>query len=263
MTGGQAQAESAASRQLARARIVDYFPPGSSTAAPLNLTYRIGKIEALGPVKGHWLDYGCADGSYTSALVEHGASRADGVDVVAERIEEARSRYRDSQRLRFQHVPIDRLPFDDGVFDGALVNEVLEHVRDEMTSLTEILRVLRPGGRLIVMSPNRWFPFEGHGGHIGKIDLPFPVPFLPWLPSSLGQRFMHARNYWPGELRDLVESAGFVIEQVDFVWPVLEVHAWLPPGAIRKYQTLIPRLEKIPFIRRFGVSVFVAARKPL
>jgi len=43
---------------------------------------------------------------------------------------------------------------------------------------------------------------------------------------------------------------------------VLEVHAWLPPGAIRKYQTLIPRLEKIPFIRRFGVSVFVAARKP-
>lgn len=50
--------------------------------------------------------------------------------------------------------------------------------------------------------------------------------------------------------------------RVASTWPVLEVHAWLPPGAIRKYQTLIPRLEKIPFIRRFGVSVFVAARKP-
>ncbi|WBK00988.1 class I SAM-dependent methyltransferase [Methylocystis parvus] len=240
-----------------------YFPPGASTAAPLNLTYRIGKIEALGPVKGRWLDYGCADGSYTSALVERGASRADGVDVVAERIEEARNRFQDSGSLTFQHVPVDHLPFEDDMFDGALVNEVLEHVRDEMTSLAEILRVLRPGGRLIVMSPNRWFPFEGHGGHIGEIQLPWPVPFLPWLPSSVGQRFMHARNYWPGELRDLVEAAGFIIEQADFVWPVLEVHAWLPAGAIKRYQALIPLLERAPFIRRFGVSVFIAARKPL
>jgi hypothetical protein len=44
------------------------------------------------------------------------------------------------------------------------------------------------------MSPNRWFPFEGHGMRFLGRDFGFPIPFLPWLPNALSSRVMTARN---------------------------------------------------------------------
>jgi ubiquinone/menaquinone biosynthesis C-methylase UbiE len=60
------------------------------------------------------------------------------------------------------------LPFADSSFDRTFVNEVLEHISDEGQTLNELRRVLRPGGVLIVISPNRRFPFEGHTVHVGS-----------------------------------------------------------------------------------------------
>jgi SAM-dependent methyltransferase len=248
--------------QMPSARIVQSFPPGASTAAPFNVSYRLGKIKQLGLLKGKWLDYGCAEGGYTSALTEFGANSAIGVDVIEDRITEARRQNGNTAKTEFIYADSDRIPLPDATFDGVLVNEVLEHVTSEASTLSEIFRVLRPGGFLIVMSPNRWFPFEGHGGHIRDLQLPWPVPFLPWLPKNFGQRFMFARNYWPNELRDLIKSEGFTIRALDFVWPVFEVYRWFPASFIKRYQKFIPILEKIPILRRFGVSVFVAAQKP-
>jgi ubiquinone/menaquinone biosynthesis C-methylase UbiE len=249
------------SQAVAKVRKIQKFPPGSSTAAPLNLRYRLGKIKKLGLLRGQWLDYGCADGAYTVELVNAGASGAVGVEVIASRIEQARERDTSGRDIRFIHVTSDKLPFPDASFDGVLMNEVLEHVYDEQCSLREIKRILKPGGHLIIMSPNRWFPFEGHGAHIGRYQLPWPVPFLPWLPNRLGNLFMNARNYWPKDIRHLVEGEGYSVEISDFVWPVLEVYRWLPAGAIRVYQNWIPILERTPVVRRFGVSVFIDARK--
>lgn len=243
-------------------RALQAFPPGSSTAAPFNLAYRLGKIRDLGCLHGTWLDFGCADGFYTTGLTRYGASSAIGVDVIGDRVAEARLKQAGQRNVEFHLVASSSLPFQDATFDGVLLNEVLEHVYSEDDVLKELLRVLRPGGSLIIMSPNRWFPFEGHGGHIGSLQLRWPVPFLPWLPGRIGQRFMHARNYWPHELRELVRKHGFAITAVDFVWPVFEIHPWLPAAVVRRYQKIIPFLERLPGIRRFGVSVFVAARKP-
>lgn len=243
-----------------RNRIIQYFEPGSSTAVPLNVTYRLGKIRDLGLLKGEWLDCGCANGGYTAAMVELGAERAVGVDTIEERIVQARERERDPA-VSFLRTSAETLPFTEASFDGVLLNEVLEHVVDEAQTLREIHRVLRPGGHLIVMSPNRWFPFDGHGIHIGQHQFGLPVPLLPWLPSRIGRRFMQARNYWPHELRDMVSSEGFSICTVGFVWPVFEVYPWLPYPVIRRYRKLVPVLEKMPLIRRFGISIFIVAQK--
>ena len=250
-----------AHRTRGRNRIVRHFEPGSSTAVPLNVTYRLGKIRELGLLKGEWLDCGCADGGYTAAMVELGAERAIGVDALEERIAQARERERDHPAIRFMQAAAETLPFAEASFDCVLLNEVLEHVVDEAQTLREIHRVLRPGGHLVVMSPNRWFPFEGHGMRIGQRQIGFPVPLLPWLPGRIGRRFMRARNYWPHELRDVVRSEDFAIRTTGFVWPVLEVYPWLPYPAIRRYRNLVPVFEKIPFIRRFGVSIFLVAQK--
>jgi SAM-dependent methyltransferase len=235
--------------------------PGSSTAVPSNVAYRLGKLEQLGVVAGHWLDCGCADGGYAIGLAERGASQVTGVDALPERIAEAQRRASGRSGLAFRHAESEALPFADGTFDGVLLNEVLEHVADERKTLAEIHRVLRPAGHLALFSPNRWFPFEGHGLVVRGRSIGFPVPWIPWLPESLTRRHMLARNYWPRQLCRLVLDAGFVIEVQRSIFPVLEVYPWLPGPAIRVYRRLVPRLERFPLIRRLGVSTFILARR--
>lgn len=48
------------------------------------------------------------------------------------------------------------LPFPDGVFDGVVLTEVLEHCVDPKAAMAEVFRVLRPGGLLLVTSPYFW-----------------------------------------------------------------------------------------------------------
>lgn len=236
--------------------------PGASTAVPSNVAYRLGKLERRGIVEGQWLDCGCADGGYAIGLAERGAAHVTGVDVLPERLEEARRRASGRPRLSFHVAESEHLPFADESFDGVLLNEVLEHVAGESKTLAEIHRVLRPGGHLALFSPNRWFPFEGHGLVVRGRSFGFPVPWIPWLPEYLTGRYLLARNYWPGQLQRLVVEAGFAIEDQRSVFPVLEVYPWLPGPAIRAFRRLVPYLERIAFVRRLGVSTYILARRP-
>jgi SAM-dependent methyltransferase len=49
------------------------------------------------------------------------------------------------------------LPFADGEFDRVVASEVLEHIHDDVTAITELIRVLRPGGTMAITVP-RWLP---------------------------------------------------------------------------------------------------------
>jgi ubiquinone/menaquinone biosynthesis C-methylase UbiE len=242
-------------------RLVQSFHPGDSTATSLNVSYRLAKLQQRGLLTGRWLDFGCADGSYTVAMLDMGASSVVGVDVVEERVSEARAKHPSNPKIEFICTSTETLPIADNSFDGAFVNEVLEHVTDEVGALRELYRVIRPEGHLVIMSPNRGFPFECHGARIGRLELRYPVPILPWLPSKLSQRFMNARNYWPGEMRALVMQQGFSVVSIDFVWPVLDLYRWLPEQLRRWYQRHISQLDKTRVIRRLGLSVFLVAKK--
>lgn len=230
---------------------------GGNTATPLNLSYRMGRIASY--VSGRWLDYGCAEGWYAEALLDHGASEVVGVDVEEDRIKEALAH--EIPNASFYPYNGSDLDFPDNSFDGVLVNEVLEHVADEQVSLREICRVLRPGGYLVLISPNRWFPFEGHGATIGGRELEFPTPLLPWLPEQLTRKWLRARNYWPGQLVAQARQAGFAVQDVGFIWPVFEKWRWMPRPVIAIYQRSLSRLDDMPGVRRFGVSTMVIATK--
>ena len=163
--------------------------------------------------------------------------------------------------LSFIVAAAEELPFADKSFDGVFLNEVLEHVDSELRTLDEIRRVLRPKGSLVVISPSRLFPFEGHGLRFGQRTVDYPIPFLPWLPAAITRRFMRARNYWPGQLKSLVEGSGLTVTAVASILPVFEVYPWLPAGVRRWYWSNLPRIERAPLLGSLGVSTMIVARK--
>lgn len=231
--------------------------PGSPTAFPFNVQYRVRRI-AQYIDGGDWLDYGCADGGYTHALLDSGAKTATGIDIDVNRVEAAQEAHPD---IRFYVRQSHELPFTDNSFDGVFMNEVLEHVVDEQETLDEIHRMLRPGGILIVISPNRGFFFEGHTVHIGKWSSKAPTPLIPWLPKKLTDRWVTARNYWHDELCRIISSSGFVIIESGFIMPVFEGYPWMPTAIAEWFRQHITRIDSLPLIRRLGVSNLVIARR--
>jgi SAM-dependent methyltransferase len=230
---------------------------GETTAMPLNVTYRVGRISKH--LSGRWLDFGCADGGYDAELLARGATAVSGVDVEESRIVQAKRR--DVPNTEYATFDGHSLPFGDAHFDGVFMNEVFEHVADEERVLAEIRRVLKPGGRLALISPNRWFPVDGHTVRVGSRSMT-PAPLIPWLPERLTRNWTTARNYWPGQLQRQVNDAGFAIAEVGFIWPVLEKIRWLPPRATARYQQYIQTMDRLPVLRRFGLSTMVIGVKP-
>jgi ubiquinone/menaquinone biosynthesis C-methylase UbiE len=97
------------------------------------------------------LDIGCGTGEFTAAMAAAGA-RAVGVEVASAAVERARARH---PGLDFRLVPIDgSLPLKDNSFDLVWASEVIEHVTDTARWLSEVRRVLAPGGRLLVTTPS-------------------------------------------------------------------------------------------------------------
>ena len=97
------------------------------------------------------LDLGCGDGALTDRLARAGA-HPTGVEVAQAAVDRARARH---PELVFALAPIDgALPLADGAFDVVWSSEVIEHVADTARWLSEVRRVLVPGGRLLLTTPN-------------------------------------------------------------------------------------------------------------
>ena len=233
---------------------------GYSTATSANVDYRLRLIARHGVLNGRWLDCGSAEGGYASSLPAFGASSVVAVDIEHPRVVEGSSQ-RHGASITFACAASEALPLRDQSFDGVLLNEVLEHVADEQATLREIHRVLRPGGHLAVMSPNRFFPFEGHGLALRRRTVNWPVPLVPWLPQRLFRHRLRARNYWPSQLRTLVEDAGLEVRYMQTVFPMFDRFRWLPAKTIAWVRRSPETLERVPVIRRMGESTLVIAQR--
>lgn len=100
------------------------------------------------------LDLGCGSG-YGAMRLAKIASEVHGVDVAEDAISYAKDRFK-SKNLYFHRIdPSEQLPFADASFDVVLSFQVIEHVSDEDGYLREARRLLKPGGTLVVITPDR------------------------------------------------------------------------------------------------------------
>jgi 2-polyprenyl-3-methyl-5-hydroxy-6-metoxy-1,4-benzoquinol methylase len=100
--------------------------------------------------------------------------------------------------------------------------EVLEHVDDERRALDELRRVLKPGGRLAMSVPNKWWVFETHGAALPLLKWN-RVPFFSWLPKPLHDRWARARIYTRGEITGKLRAAGFDVLESGYITAPMDV----------------------------------------
>jgi SAM-dependent methyltransferase len=231
---------------------------GGDTGTPLNIAKRLRIISEHIPSGSRVLDAGCGSGEYVRAL--------SGYDVRG--VENSARKVAVAADARIQRGDIESLPFDAASFDAVLLNEVLEHVPNEVRALREAARVLRPDGRLLLFSPNRLYPFETHGvdRSDGSRVAPIRTFGLPYLPLPITLRFVRlwARNYWPWQLRSLVASTGFRVLHQGYVWQTFENISGSRPNVIGLLAPALRALgafsEHIPLIRTVGASQFIVAQ---
>lgn len=96
------------------------------------------------------LDVGCGEGRFTAALADAG-TRAVGIDVAREPLRRAHS-VRPELDLRVV-APEEAWELADASFDAVWAGETIEHVLDTAGWLSEVRRVLRPGGVLLLSTP--------------------------------------------------------------------------------------------------------------
>jgi SAM-dependent methyltransferase len=100
---------------------------------------------------GSLLDLGSSDGEFTLRLARHlGAERVAAVELIESHAEAARARGIDTTTADVD----DGLPFDSGTFDAVNANQVIEHVRRTDVFLSEVARVLAPGGLACISTNN-------------------------------------------------------------------------------------------------------------
>ena len=100
------------------------------------------------------LDLGCGAGVDTilAAMMVGPKGSGTGVDVIPEMIERAESNLElmDLDNAKFQKVSGENLPFADDTFDVVISNGVINLIPDKEVAMSEIIRVLKPAGRLMV-----------------------------------------------------------------------------------------------------------------
>jgi ubiquinone/menaquinone biosynthesis C-methylase UbiE len=133
--------------------------------------------------KGKLLDIGARD-CVMSLAFSKDFDQAYAIDISFPEEAVAISMSRNSN-LHLVLADTHNLPFDNNTLDVVTAISVVEHVQHPELLLQEAIRVLKPGGQLVVQIPNRFFPIEPHTGLL----------FVYYLPYSIRKKWLNFLGY--------------------------------------------------------------------
>jgi SAM-dependent methyltransferase len=135
------------------------------------------------------LEAGCGEG-YGADLIARVARRVLGLDYDESAVAHVKARY---PRVEMLHGNLASLPLPDGGIDVVVNFQVIEHLWDQGQFVAECVRVLRPGGVLLMSTPNR-------------------ITFSPGRDTPINP--FHTRELNAAELTALLTSAGFTVDSM-------------------------------------------------
>ncbi len=195
-----------------------------------------------------WVDIGCGSGGIAAAIAPNVTS-ITGIDP------ESWERWKEFQNLhpnlRFLTESIEHLSCMDNSVDTVICNQVYEHVPDPKLLISEIYRILKPGGYCYFAGPNLIFPIEPH----------VFWPFVHWLPRKFSITLMrmcgsksvldaYSVSYWTLKnwlnSFEICNAVPFILKNPEifhktkwwwkiislFPYPVLNSLTWMSPGFV-------------------------------
>lgn len=213
-------------------------------------------VRSAGPrLEGRTLEDGCGVGMYVSHLAALGA-RVIGLEFDFDRAKQAAQ-----GAFRVVNAAGETLPFPDATFDLVLSHEVLEHVRDDRKAASEIVRVLKTGGRAVIFTPNRGYPFETHGVFWGGRYHFGNKPFVNYLPRALRDRLApHVRAYSIRDMERLLSSLPILVVERTIIFGAYD-NLIARFGALgRLLRWIVQALERTP-LRLLGLSHYWVVEK--
>jgi ubiquinone/menaquinone biosynthesis C-methylase UbiE len=218
-------------------------------------------LDMLVEARGSVLDIGCAAGSVIAPLRQRGFT-VTGMDFSPGMLGFAQQRFARDPHVRLLQGDVERLPFASASFDHVVCLGVLEYLPDYTASLTEIARVLRPGGLAIFSIPNRLSPYYVLDRCTDRWIRPPLRRLLARRRSATGVVPVHQRNLCvPPRFRRQLRAHGlepvssryssYFVFLVDRYWPRLQQHLqrWLEP------------LADVPLLAWTGCQFLISARK--
>jgi len=179
------------------------------------------------------LDAGCGTGWFSKAAAERGAAVTSmdlGENLLAEVAKKCKS-----ERVVGSILEI---PFPENTFDFVVTSEVIEHTPDPYKALHEIYRVLKPGGTMVLSTPNKFWYWS------------------LWIAEKLNLRPYQGLENWSGfyQLKNEAIKAGFKVEKLRGVHIIPFVHPATYP-----VNNFFHRWNK--FLGPFMVNIVIKAKK--
>lgn len=204
------------------------------------------------------LDVGSGYGHTALALARHCRSVV-GIEPCLEPAQDSQqlSTRLENKNARFYHATLSGFVTDQQ-FDLIVLDNVLEHLPDQVAALERIHALLRPGGVLYLVVPNKYWPIEVH----------YLLPFLGWLPVDLANIYLRMTgkgtdysdaSYAPGFLRMIRLMNHRHLWKWNFRLPAsLE---WTTAGAAWHYRAGVQLLKRCPGLWAISKAFLIVAKK--
>lgn len=184
------------------------------------------------------LEVGCGSGIHAKALLDSKKIKYSGIDISKGMIDETRERLRGHQDIFLKVSDGEHLPYKDNTFDGVFFCSSLHHMPQPDKVIREIKRVLRPGGRLALMEPNKYF-----------IKNYLEARLKPVEKNVLLMKIKNFKRWAEESNLKVLESSYFI-----YTPPV-------PRILIEIYDKIDALMSKVPLFKALSIMIYFSAEK--
>lgn len=200
------------------------------------------------------VDIGCGHG-FGTILMSKVAARITGVDYSIDTIEDNKKKYKDITNMDFVRIEVPPLTLPDNTYDVVTAFQFIEHIHRRKEFLQEALRILKPGGTLLVTTPNIKKSLARNPFHVHEYTFAEMEQELKGLPATfklMGLKGNEKVNSYYAANEKFVRSV--------LRWDIFGLHKILPAGLLVKPYNFITKVMRRNLKEKMDVTSQISTK---